>query len=55
MLDPDAFQAGTTLDDRQCVRDIGAVMVVHKLPGQDVAREVIEHGRQIEPAPIIRG
>jgi hypothetical protein len=32
-----------------------AVMVVHKLPSQDVAREVIEHGRQIEPAPIIRG
>jgi hypothetical protein len=27
---------------------------LHKLPGQDVAREVIEHGRQIEPAPIIR-
>ena len=28
-----------------------ALMVVTQLPGQDVAREVIEHGRQIEPAP----
>jgi hypothetical protein len=34
--------------DRQGVRDI-VCDLVGQLPGQDVAREVIEHGRQTEP------
>jgi hypothetical protein len=51
MLDADARQAGTAQGDRQCVRDIGRGHGRAQLPGQDVAREVVEHGRQIEPAP----
>jgi hypothetical protein len=30
--------------------DVGGTHGGAELPGQDVAREVIEHGRQIEPA-----
>ena len=51
MLDADALEAGTAQGDRQSVRDIGRGHGRTQLPGQDVAREVIQHGRQIEPAP----
>src|SRR5260370_1081448 len=48
---PDAVQAGTAEGHGQGVGDIGCGHGGAQLPGQDVAREVIEHGRQIEPAP----
>src|SRR5208282_5373332 len=51
MPDPDALQPGAAQGHRQGVGDIGGGHGGAQLPGQDVAREVIEHGRQIEPAP----
>ena len=51
MPDPDVPQAGTAQGDGQGVRDIGRGHGGTQFPGQDVAREVIEHGRQIEPTP----
>ena len=51
MLDADARQVGTAQGDRQSVRDIGRGHGRAQLPGQDVAREVIEHGRQVKPTP----
>ena len=51
MPDPDALQPGAAQGHRQRGGDIGGGHGGAQLPGQDVAREVIEHGRQIEPAP----
>jgi hypothetical protein len=51
MPDLDALQPGGAQGQGQGVGDIGGGHRRAQLPGQDVAREVIEHGRQIEPAP----
>jgi len=51
MADADALQSGTAQGERQGVGNIGGGHGQTQLPGQNVAREVVEHGRQIEPAP----
>jgi len=45
MLDSDALQTGTAQGRFQCIGDIGGGHGGAQLPGQDVAREVIEQGR----------
>ena len=51
MPDPTRSNPELPQGHRQRVGDIGGGHGGAQLPGQDVAREVIEHGRQIEPAP----
>ena len=51
MNDPGLIQPGSL--QRQVERG-GDILGLHRraqLPGDDVAREVVEHARQIEPAP----
>ena len=51
MPEADALQPGTAQGERQGVGNIGGGHGRTQLPGQDVAREVVKHGGEIEPAP----
>ena len=46
-----AVTAGRCESKVQCIGDVLGPHVGAQLPGDDVTREVVEHGRQVHPAP----
>ena len=51
--DAEALEASGVLEGEREVQRIGHILGPHggaQLPGDDVAREVVDHGRQIHPA-----